>query len=65
MGVATPGKEWILPITVNKVTRQAAVIADLEPGTAQKLCAAYQAKKQFCEVRKASEITAPFGGFWR
>jgi D-alanyl-D-alanine carboxypeptidase len=65
LGAARPGKEWILPITVNKVTRQAAIIADLEPDAAQKLCAAYQAKKQFCEVRKPSEITPPFAAFWR
>ena len=65
MAVAQPGKEWILPITVNKATRQAAIIADLEPGVAQKLCDNYRAKKQFCEVRKPSEITPPFGAFWR
>jgi D-alanyl-D-alanine carboxypeptidase len=64
MGVAWLGKEWILPITVNKATRQAAFIADLEPDAAQKLCASYREKKQFCQVRKPSEIVAPFSGFW-
>jgi D-alanyl-D-alanine carboxypeptidase len=59
------GKEYILPVTVNKVTRQAAIIADLEPDAAQKLCAAYKARKQFCEVKKPSDFVAPFGAFWR
>ena len=65
MAVAQPGKEWILPITVNKATRQAAIIADLEPDAAQKLCADYKARKLFCEVKKPNEITPPFGMFWR
>ncbi len=60
-----PGKEWILPVTSNKVTKQAAIIADLEPAAAQKICADYQARKLFCQVKKPSEISAPFGGFWR
>jgi len=59
------GKEYILPVTVNKVTRQAAIIADLEPGAAQKLCAQYKTKKLFCEVRKPQDFVAPFSGFWR
>lgn len=59
------GKEYILPVTVNKATRQAAIIADLEPGAAQKLCAQYRAKKLFCEVRKPQDFVAPFSGFWR
>jgi D-alanyl-D-alanine carboxypeptidase len=59
------GKEYILPVTVNKVTRQAAIIADLEPDTAQKLCARYRAKKLFCEVKKPRDFAAPFSGFWR
>jgi D-alanyl-D-alanine carboxypeptidase len=59
------GKEYILPVTVNKVTRQAAIIADLEPDTAQKLCARYRAKKLFCEVKKPRDFVAPFSGFWR
>lgn len=59
------GKEYILPITVNKATRQAAIIADLEPTAAQKLCAHYKAKKLFCEVKKPEDFVAPFGGFWR
>ncbi|WP_428668689.1 D-alanyl-D-alanine carboxypeptidase family protein [Reyranella sp.] len=59
------GKEYILPVTVNKATRQAAIIADLEPGAAQKLCAQYRAKKLFCEVKKPQDFVAPFSGFWR
>jgi D-alanyl-D-alanine carboxypeptidase len=59
------GKEYILPVTVNKVTKQAAIIADLEPAAAQKLCADYKAKKQFCEVKKPTDVVAPFGAFWR
>ena len=59
------GKEYILPVTVNKATRQAAIIADLEPDAAQKLCARYQAKKLFCEVKKPHDFVAPFGAFWR
>jgi D-alanyl-D-alanine carboxypeptidase len=54
-----------MPVTANKVTRRAAFIADLEPDAAEKLCASYQGKKQFCQVKKAQEITAPFSGFWR
>jgi D-alanyl-D-alanine carboxypeptidase len=65
IGATRPGKEWILPVTANKATRQAAIIADLEPAAAQALCADYQARKQFCEVRKPMEITAPFAGFYR
>jgi D-alanyl-D-alanine carboxypeptidase len=65
VGVNRLGKEYILPVTVNKVTKQAAIIADLEPDAAQKLCAAYKARKQFCEVKKPSDFAAPFGGFWR
>jgi D-alanyl-D-alanine carboxypeptidase len=59
------GKEYILPVTVNKATRQAAIIADLEPAAAQKLCARYQAKKLFCEIKKPQDFVAPFSGFWR
>ncbi|MBS0550837.1 MAG: D-alanyl-D-alanine carboxypeptidase, partial [Proteobacteria bacterium] len=65
MGVAVLGKEWILPVTVNKTTRQAAIIADLEPAAAQKLCAEYRARKMFCEVKKPGEITPPFAAFRR
>jgi D-alanyl-D-alanine carboxypeptidase len=70
MGVHVRGKEWILPVTVannagNKVTRQAAIIADLEPAAAQRLCADYQAKKLFCQVKKREEFVAPFGALWR
>ncbi len=64
MGLRT-GKEWILPVTSNKVTRQAAIIADLESDAAQKLCAEYQTRKAFCQVKRPSEIAAPYGGFWR
>ena len=59
------GKEWILPVTANKATRQAAIIADLEPAAAQKLCADYQARKLFCQVKKPEEFVPPFGVFWR
>lgn len=65
LGLTRLGKEWILPVTSNKVTKQAAIIADLEPATAQKLCADYQARKLFCQVKKPDEIVAPFGMFWR
>ncbi|WP_425069458.1 D-alanyl-D-alanine carboxypeptidase family protein [Reyranella sp.] len=65
MGVAHPGKEYILPVTSNKVTKQAAIIADLEPATAQRLCAEYQARKSFCVVKKPSDFSAPYSGFWR
>jgi len=65
MGAPRLGKEWILPVTVNKAARQAAIIADVDSDFAQKLCAAYRAKKAFCEVHKAREITAPFSVFMR
>ena len=65
LGFTRLGKEWILPVTSNKVTKQAAIIADLEPATAQALCADYQARKLFCQVKKPQEIVAPFGLFWR
>jgi D-alanyl-D-alanine carboxypeptidase len=65
LGVTVLGKEWILPVTANKVTRQAAVIADLQPEAAARLCASYQSKKLFCDVKKSQEIVAPFGIFWR
>ena len=51
--------------TVGKVTKQAAIIADLTPDAAQKLCAAYQAKKLFCEVKKPTDFSPPFSVFWR
>ncbi len=65
LGVALIGKEWILPVTANKATRQAAIIADLQPEAAQRLCDDYRSRKIFCEVRKPKEIAAPFSGFWR
>lgn len=65
LGVTRIGKEWILPVTINKATRQAAIIADLESDAAQKLCADYRSRKLFCEVKKPAEITPPFSGFFR
>lgn len=65
LGFTRLGKEWILPVVSNKVTKQAAIIADLEPATAQALCADYQARKLFCQVKKPEEIVPPFGLFWR
>jgi D-alanyl-D-alanine carboxypeptidase len=65
LGVTLLGKEYILPVTVGKVTRQAAIIADLQPAAAQKLCASYKARKLFCEIRKPQDFAAPFSGFWR
>ena len=65
LGFSRLGKEYILPVTSNKVTRQAAIIADLEPGAAQKLCADYLARKLFCQVKKPEEVAPPFSGFWR
>jgi D-alanyl-D-alanine carboxypeptidase len=65
LGVARLGKEYTLPVTSNKVTKQAAIIADLEPAAAQKLCADYQARKLFCQVKKPEEFVPPFGVFWR
>ena len=59
------GKEYILPVTVNKTTKQAAILADMVPADAQKLCADYQARKLFCEVHKPQDVVAPFSGFWR
>jgi len=64
LGFTRLGKEWILPLS-NKVTKQAAIIADLEPDAALKLCADYQARKLFCQVKKPEEIVSPFGVFWR
>ena len=65
LGVARLGKEYILPVTSSKVTKQAAIIADLEPAAAQKLCVDYQARKLFCQVKKPEEFVPPFGVFWR
>lgn len=65
LGLTRLGKEYILPVTANKVTKQAAIIADLEPAAAQKLCADYQARKLFCQVKKPEEFVPPFGVFWR
>lgn len=65
LGFSHLGKEWILPVTGEKVKKQAAIVADLQPEAAQQLCAVYQAKRQFCQVRKAQDMRAPFAGFWR
>jgi D-alanyl-D-alanine carboxypeptidase len=65
LGFSHLGKEWILPLNGEKVKKQAAIIADLEPQAAQNMCAAYQAKRQFCQVKKPQDIRAPFSGFWR
>jgi D-alanyl-D-alanine carboxypeptidase len=65
LGFTRLGKEYILPVTSNRVTRQAAIIADLEPAAAQKLCADYQARKLFCQVKKPEDFVAPFSAFWR
>jgi D-alanyl-D-alanine carboxypeptidase len=65
LGLTNLGKEYILPVVNNKVTRQAAIIADVEPEAAQKLCADYKTRKLFCEVRKPTDFVAPFGAFWR
>lgn len=65
LGVTRLGKEYILPVTVEKATRQAAIIADLEPEAAQKLCDDYGRRKLFCQVKKPQDFAAPFGAFWR
>ena len=39
-------------------------IADLEPAAAQRLCADYQQRKLFCQVKKPEEIVSPFGAFF-
>ena len=65
LGFNRLGKEWILPVVSNKVTKQAAIIADLETAAALKLCSDYQARKLFCQVKKPEEIVAPFSVFWR
>lgn len=65
LGLSRLGKEYILPVTSNKVTKQAAIIADLEPAAAQRLCADYTQRKLFCQVKKPEEFVPPFGVFWR
>lgn len=65
LGFSRLGKEWILPVTSGQATRQAAIIADLEPAAAERLCADYQARKLFCQVKKPGDFVPPFGGFWR
>jgi D-alanyl-D-alanine carboxypeptidase len=65
LGATLLGKEYILPVSANKVTKQAAIIADLTPDAAQKLCASYKARKLFCEVKKPTDFAPPFSVFWR
>ena len=65
LGVTRVGKEYILPVTSNKVTKQAAIIADLEPGAALRLCADYGQRKLFCQVKKPEDFVPPFSVFWR
>ena len=65
LGVTRLGKEYILPVSANKTIRQAAIIADLEPAAAEKLCVHYRARKLFCEVKKPQDFVPPFAGFWR
>ena len=64
LGATVTGKEWILPVTADKTTRQAAFIADLVPAEAQRLCESYRSRKLFCQVVKPQDIVAPFGTFW-
>ncbi|MBX3499447.1 MAG: D-alanyl-D-alanine carboxypeptidase [Alphaproteobacteria bacterium] len=59
------GREWIVDVTANKSRRFATIIADLEPGVAEKLCADYQARRRFCLVKRPTELVRPFGGLWR
>ncbi len=50
----------------NKVTKQAAIIADLESGGGAEAAAPTTVRGNlFCQVKKPQEITAPFGQFWR
>ncbi|MGE3650213.1 MAG: D-alanyl-D-alanine carboxypeptidase family protein [Reyranellaceae bacterium] len=59
------GREWILDVYANKSRRFATIIADLEPGVAEKLCADYQARRKFCAVKTPGELVRPFAGLWR
>ncbi len=59
------GREWIVDVTANKSRRFATIIADLEPGEAEKLCADYQAQRKFCVVKRPDELVRPFAGLWR
>ncbi|MCW5744694.1 MAG: D-alanyl-D-alanine carboxypeptidase [Alphaproteobacteria bacterium] len=59
------GREWIVDIVMNKQRKFATVIADLEPGEAQQLCAIYQAGRQFCQVMQPQQLRRPFHNLWR
>jgi D-alanyl-D-alanine carboxypeptidase len=59
------GREWIVDVTANNSRRFATIIADLQPGAAEKLCADYQAQRKFCMVKRPDELVRPFGGLWR
>lgn len=65
LGLTNLGKEYILPVVNNKATRQAAIIADVEPEAAQRLCGDYLGRKLFCQVKKPQDFVAPFSAFWR
>ena len=54
-----PPRDLVIEVT------ETAIIADLEPGAAQKLCDDYKARKLFCEVKKPTDFAPPFSGFWR
>ena len=60
-----PLVRYDFPLPIHSWSKQAAIIADLEPAAAQKLCADYQARKLFCQVKKPEEFVPPFGVFWR
>lgn len=65
MKQAWAGREWIVDVTANKSRRFATIIADLEPGVAEKLCADYRSARKFCMVKTPGELVRPFGGLWR
>jgi D-alanyl-D-alanine carboxypeptidase len=64
-GFAWQGREFILPVQGQNATRQATIVADLEPQAVAALCAAMHAKKLFCQPLQPHEIAQPFGKFWR
>lgn len=65
MKQAWVGREWIVDVTANNSRRFATILADLEPGVAEKLCADYQGARKFCIVKRPDELMRPFGGLWR